>query len=880
MQTLVLSVGPGAMLALLSLGIVLIYRATGTLNFAQGAMASLGAYAYYDLHVSRGLSDWIALVLAVVISAGVGALVEIVVMRHLAGATPLARLIASLGVLIIIQSGLLLVYGSDYKAVPRMLPSESVDFFGVAVGLDRVYLFVIALVLVTVLMAVYRYSRFGRITAAVASNRVAATTLGISPGLVSVGNWALGGALGGLAGAMIAPYSGLSITVIGLLVVPALAAAVVGLLRSFVFTLVGAIVITVLQSAITEKTTMHGAASIVPFVVIVAVLLIRGSAISSRGSTQAKLPAVSAANIRWPILVGAMAVVLVLVWFVLPYNWNAGLLSSILVAIVLLSMVVLVGYTGQISLVQFGLAGMGAFVAAKLSGGQGVPFEPCLLAAVVTGGAISFLLALPALRMRGESLAIVTLAAGAVLSSAVFNGGDVLVVKTPTFAGISLDPIAYPERYATFSILLLALLSLGVSKLRRSGKGRRMLAVRSNERAAMSLGIDARLPKLSAFALSGAIAGIGGVLIAFRSPVIDLARFDPLLSVNGAAWAVVGGIGYLTGPLQGSMFAPGGLGTQLSNLLGEGAESYVPFVGGIVLVLILILKPNGLSAGARFPGYIQKWMRGIPGWSLAGTSVDRQSRGGLLELNDVSVAFGGIKALDGVDMRVESGTIHGLIGPNGAGKTTLVDVVTGFTRHTHGEIQLDHVVLDGKASWARVSDGVVRTWQHLELFEDLSVGENVALGMESSPTHGSRGSGRRLTLSSGAEQAVRLLGLEDVLDATVSSLQDSRKRAVSVARALAMEPAVLVLDEPVAGLDAGDASAFADTIRRINRDCGTTILVIEHDIDFVMSLCSNITVLNFGHVLLTGTPAEVADSPVVREAYLGVDFTLEKEALT
>ncbi|MEU7814339.1 branched-chain amino acid ABC transporter permease/ATP-binding protein [Pseudonocardia sp. NPDC049154] len=877
LQVAALALGPGAMLGLLALGIVLIYRGTGTLNLAHGSQAALGGFVYWDATVGLGLSPALALVVAIVVSGLCGVLIQVLVMRRLAGASPLTHLIASAGVLIVIQSLLLLRYGSNGRNVPSLLPTGPVPLGGeVTIGLDRLLLIVVALVVMLALWLLYRFTTFGIATAASAENAMAGAALGHDPNRLAMGNWFLGGALAGLAGALLAPISGLDLTTMLNLIVPALGAALFGGLVSFPLTVLGGIVIVLAQSQASLHIPLRGASTIATFVIIVGLMVLRGRSIPLRGFLGARLPALGSGRIRWPIVGGVLVVGLVLIWLVLPDVWNDALLTSMLVAVVMLSIVVVTGFAGQLSLAQFALAGVGAVIASLLGTYVGLPFPLLLLAAAVGAVPVGILLALPATRMRGASLAVVTLAFNVLLAATVFSRAQVITVPRPSLFGLDLSPILHPERYLTLVVVVFAVLALAVANLRRSRTGRRFVAVRGNERAAAAVGIDVARVKISAFAISAVIAAIGGVLLAFRTTSVVWTDFDVLGSVDQLAWTVIGGVGFVAGPLLGMGFVPGGLGTQVIDTVYTDDFALLPLIGGLLVLLTLIMNPDGVAAVAKHS--LRRFFPPEPPPTPPAPSKPAETAHarprGALAVEDLHVSFGAVHVLDGVSLTVEPGRVHGLIGPNGAGKTTLLDAVSGFAAPAAGRISLGGHSFDGVPTWQRSLLGLGRSFQSLELFDDLTVLDNIRVATRARSRFGLAGDLVRPQsddLGPAAWQAIELLELTDQLTKKIDEVPHGVRQLVGIARALAADSDVVLLDEPAAGLDDRETAELARLVRRTVDVRGIGVLLIEHDVEFVMSVSDSVTALNFGRIVAAGPPDEVRRNPIVVDAYLGRD---------
>jgi ABC-type branched-subunit amino acid transport system ATPase component/ABC-type branched-subunit amino acid transport system permease subunit len=768
------------------------------------------------------------------------------------------------------------------------LPSfDTVTFWGdVTLGKDRLIILMIGAVLTTVLMIVYRFTRFGLATSAVAENRQTTAAQGISPDIVASVNWALGGMLAVLACILIVNITSLKVFDLTLLVVPALAAALVGGFRSFPITFCGGLLIGILESEVAylqvrlgPSVTLSGLAVSVPFVVIIVVLVVRGRALPLRGEASERPPEVGTGRIRTTIVIPAALVVLGSTWLLSTQLVDA-FTTTCAIAIVLLSIVVVTGYAGQLSLAQFALGGMGAWIAAKLVADHGMSFELAMVLGVLGAIPIGVIVGLPALRTRGVNLAVVTLGLALVIESMVLNNAQLTggvtgtVVGTPRFFGIDFDTFKHPERYAALSFVLFVVLAFAVANLRRGRAGRRLIAVRTNERAAASLGISVFGAKLYAFGLAAGIAAVGGILIGFHRPNVTFwPTFSIFQSIFVVVYVVIGGIGFVLGPLIGAALAPHAfVPTWASSIFGT--DETVQITLGLALLVVLIVRPNGLaSLGARVT---DRFGRRSPRRSIPDDHPDHDDPGRVrpaaLTVRDLRVRFGGVVALDEVSLTVESGQVIGLIGPNGAGKTTLIDAVTGFTSGVGGVIELDGKSIDRWSPRRRALAGIGRSFQSLELFDTMTVRDNLLAACEPRDSLAYLTDlvhpGRR-RLGARATAVVREFGLEGDLERRVDELPYGRRRLVAIARAIAADPSVLLLDEPAAGLDETETAELGTLVRRIADEWGLAVLLVEHDVSLVLSTCDRVTVLHFGQRIAEGTPDEIRDDPAVITAYLG-----------
>jgi len=883
-----LGLGIGAVYVLLGQGLVLVYRGSGVVNFAHGGLALVGAFTYFELVDQQAWSVAPAVGAAVVLTAVLGALVHLLIMRPLRTSTPLARVIATLGVLIVLQAAVSIRYGVVPRTVGGFLPERPVTVLGGTFSSDRLWLLAIAVLVTFLLWAVGRWTRFGLAVQAVAENRRAAAALGWSPDKVAAVNWALGGGLAGLAGILVVPLTGLQVSTLTGLVIAAMAAALLASFRFYWVVLAGGAGIGIAQSEIGRFTAVQGLSTAIPFFLILIVMVLRGRGLPLRDTLVERRPEVGTGRIRPLVVVPIVGVLVLLSQFVLNDKLNVILTVTCTVSVMLLSIVVLTGYAGQLSLAQFTFGGVGAWFAGRSVAALGWPFELALLAGILGAMLVGLVFALPALRTRGVNLAVVTLGLGASvqalwLANSDYTGGNAGTTVGPqTFLGIPVDPILSPAAYATFCLVWLTVVALVVANVRRSGSGRRMLAVRTNERAAASLGVNVFSTKLHAFVVSAGIAGLAGVLLGFTGYAITYeTTFDPFSSITAVTLAVLGGVGYVAGPVLGSTLAAGGIGTLVTDLFPGVDAAWLVLVGGVAFLLILIQDPNGMVSAnlhtiARLRGRRAR-RDTAPGAApaaagLLGSPEPMQRPTAVLEVSGLTVRYGAVTAVRDVDLDVHPGEVVGLIGANGAGKTSVIDAITGFTRAT-GSISLDGRRVDGWPAHRRARAGLSRSFQSLELFEDVTIAENLLTAAhDRSAWDGLRDLvwPRKHHLQPPALAALRDLDLVGDLEQRPDGLPFGRRRLVAIARALASGPSILLLDEPAAGLDEHETAELTQLIRRLAGEWGLGVLLVEHDKSLVMAACDRITVLDFGAVIARGTPAEISQDEAVRRAYLGL----------
>jgi branched-chain amino acid transport system permease protein len=639
-QSALTGVGGGTLIAALAIGVVLAYRGSGVVNIAVGAQAMYASYVFVLLREKGDLLliAWpvhvgtLALVPALLITLAIGAAINLLayagIFSRLQQASAVAKLVASVGMLLILQAIIVLKFGTAPLAVNSPFDAKSrVDLPGsLSMPIDQ---FVAALIVIGVavaLWALFRFTRFGLATRGAAENEPRAVALGYNPLALAARNWALSGAVVSLLAVIVAFVNGsVDPTVITLLVVAGLGAALVGGFNSFGLAVVGGIGIGMGQALIQYLSTqswfpqsgggpLPGVQETLPFVVIVLALVIRGRGLPTRGAPESiRLPYAPLPR-RLPLGMGVGTVAVVIAMLTLSSTWRLATINSLVGVCLCLSLVVLIGYVGQVSLAQLSIAGFAGFVLSRLAESAHIPFPWAPLLAILAATLLGVAVALPALRIRGVQLAAVTLAAALAIENFVFNnpqwsgGFGGASVPEPSIFGIDLGPQAasgigdgsLPDPIFGFLCLAVVLmLALLVANLRRSSSGRRMLAVRSNERAAASLGVNVSSTKIVAFATSALVAGIGGVLSGYRFGSVTPEYFGVFQSFLILAFAYLGGISSISGAVIGGLLVTNGLVlTALDKWVGISSE-YSILIGGLGLVLTVVANPDGVAGSLR-----------------------------------------------------------------------------------------------------------------------------------------------------------------------------------------------------------------------------------------------------------------------------------------
>ena len=529
--------------------------------------------------------------------------------------------------------------------------------------------------------------------------------------------------------------------------------------------------------------------------------------------------------------------------------------SVLITGVALQSLGLVAGRTGMIALCQMSFAGVGAWTVGYLNlaeapGGLALWILLGGLAAVPLGVAIG----LPALRLRGINLAIITLSFAAafdvILATMTFPG-QTAFIQVPRPALFDSD-----EGYFAFALIFYVVIAVALEFLARSRLGASWLAVRHSERAAAAHGVSVAKAKLSSFAISAFIAGISGGLLAGYLGTLVAENFSMMQSLSLYAVAVMTGAHFAEGAIIGGLLVvmfpeilrrfdlPQDIGNVLFALGATQALSTGETMSETYRRLLRKLAPKRRPSGGR---------------SSEGDLPVRveHAKGAALTVDKLTVRYGTVLALDGVDLTIPAGSVAGLIGPNGAGKSTFIDAVSGFLAAYEGSIKLGATPLEGQAAHLRARAGVRRTWQTNRIAPELTVGGYL-----------------RLAAGNLSEAEVR--AMLDWLDCPnpetpVVAVDAGTRRLLDVAGVVAARPAIILLDEPAAGQSHEETLRLGKRIAEIPARFGSSVLLVEHDMDLVRAACSQVTVLDFGRIIASGPPAVVLDQGPVKRAYLGIE---------
>jgi len=558
-------------------------------------------------------------------------------------------------------------------------------------------------------------------------------------------------------------------------------------------------------------------------------------------------------------------------------NYHLLIIGTIAIsAIVATGLNVLFGLAGQISFGHAGFFAIGAYTASVLSARLEVPFVLAALAGAALAAIAGALLAVPALRVRGPYLAMVTIAFGFVIEQGAAEWKSVtggwngfMNIPRPGWIGGAMD-----DRVLAITCAVIAgLLLYGFARFASSRWGLAMRATRDAEIAAQSLGANLVAVRTLAFAISAAVTGFAGALFATLQGFISPESFPFFMSITFVLLVLVGGQGSASGPLLGALVV-----VLLPEMLSALAEYRLMFFGGLLL-LVLWLAPSGIAGAAaslwsRVSRRTQRVLTVVGDERRVSRFLSRE-HGAPLRVDRLSVRFGGNLAVDQASLTAEPGRITSLIGPNGAGKTTLLNLVSGFYKPEAGTVRVGSAEITGAPSFAAARAGVARTFQTSQLFGGMTVQENLLVALN----RGRLAGAAAVPAAEGAALADALLawvGYTGSSQRAASELPHVDRRLVEIARALATRPEVLLLDEPAAGLSTEDTERLGEVLRRI-AGLGLAVLIIEHDMPLVMGISDRIYVIDAGRMIAEGSPAEVRQDPAVRRAYLGDDEAVPGE---
>ena len=734
----------------------------------------------------------------------------------------------------------------------------------------------------------FRYSQIGLAMRAVVNDPDLVAMQATSPDRVRRISWMIGCTFAGISGILVMPFIGLNAIILTFLVVQAFGAAAIGAFSSIPLTFAGGVVIGVLANVAQKfaigKDSLSGLPDSIPFIVLfLALLLLPRRKLVPPGETEQR----PQLQYRAPGVVRAVTGLVVLVALALVPSvvgsdklgfYTIGLTQ----AVIILSLGLLVRTSGQVSLCHAVFAAIGATTFSQLAVDHNVPWFIALVLAAAVVIPVGAFVAIPAIRLSGLFLALATFGFGVLVERLFYSRGFMFTVlqngremPRPSFAQSDED-------YYYVVLAFVVAVSLFVVGIIRSRLGRVLQGLSEAPVAVATMGLSTRTTRMLVFCLSAFLAGIGGILygcsVHFASTGDShFTSFQSLvlLAVLAVApfaepwYAIFMGVALVIPAYWTNVNAP----YWMNAIFGffaivvslQGQQPTVP------------LRLQALVERFRRPSRLPESADAMPPRKVAA------GHGGLV-VDKLRVRFGGLVAVDELSFEAPPGRITGLIGPNGAGKTTTFDACSGLNRRIGGSTSIHGRDVTRLGPAARGRRGLGRTFQRMQLGDSLTVAENVALGREAGLAGAAPWSQivaspaqRRETLRATAH-ALELCGIAELAETQAGALSTGQRRLVELARCLAGDFDILMLDEPSSGLDRHETAAFAKVLLRVVDERGCGILLVEHDVALVMSICTYIYVLDFGSLIFEGTPAEVAGSPIVRAAYLGSDDVMSIEA--
>ncbi|MYJ37124.1 MAG: ATP-binding cassette domain-containing protein [Acidimicrobiaceae bacterium] len=932
----------GLTYAAFAAGFVLIYRSTGVLNFAHGEVGAFGVALFVLLLAQYGLNWWLSFVLALAACAAIGMAIELIVIRRLFASPRLVVLIATIGVGQIV---LFAKFNLPSVVAPGPIPAP---FKATWTPTDHLRLQareLVVLAVIPVLIAALAWfisrTRFGLAVRASASNADTARVYGTSPRRTSTIVWTISGAFAAATAIFLAPLQGINSAQAGTaaiaepLLLRVLVVSLLARMRSLPGTLAGGVAVGVAEALIRSNVDSANRSVVDVYlflaVLVVVLLVIRSTGEQESWSLAPRVRAIPSRleSLWWVRRLNTLGFVALFGFFALlglTLSTNSSLFtwtSIVLFAMVVLSMTVLTGWAGQLSLGQFAFVGLGGLTVLGLTQGNDipVPFDlfdlsldlPWALAmavATAVGVLVAVIVGLPALRVRGLFLAVTTLAFAVASATWLFlqdffTGGTTFP-RPADKPVLDLGPIhvdfgASRKNYYFLCLASLAVAAAVVARLRRTGIGRSWIAVRDNEEMAAASTVSPTRMKLTAFGVAGGIAAFsGGLLVTLVPSLQPDTLFRASESIVVVATAIIGGLGSVAGPILGALWVRG-----IPQMIPEELDDLVRLVtSSIGLLVLLMYFPGGLlqilysirdklleradrkmgerEAVARAaPSPVDEASeapepRRPPSPVMGGPAPAAPGPGPALQTHDVSVRFGGNTAVDQVSVHVDHGELVGLIGTNGAGKSTLLNAISGFVP-ADGRVFVLGTDVTARRSPARHARGLGRGFQGARVYPGLTVRESLMVALEARSRSNLAASmtglppspGQERTKRSEADEIIDYMGLKRYADHFVATLSTGTRRIVELSSLLAVHARVLLLDEPTGGVAQREAEAFGPLIKQVQAELDAAVIVIEHDMPLVMGISDRVYCLEAGAVIAEGPPEQVRRDPLVIASYLG-----------
>ncbi len=899
---IVIGLATGAVYGLAGMGLVLTYKTSGIFNFGYGAIAALDVFLFYFLHTEHKMPWALAAAICLLVFAPLLGLLLELLARSLHSSSEMVKVVATVGLILMVQGLSLLWHPTNPPTLDHFLSQSTVRLLGVNVTYEQIILFVFSVVAAGVLYWFFQSVRLGVVMRGVVDNAELVSMSGDDPVLVRRWAWIIGSVFSSVAGLMLAPALQMDGVTLTTAVFAAFGAAAIGLFTNLPLTFAGGLIVGIAQALVDKYSAtiswIGGLPPALPFVILFLVLVLLPPRLLAQRRLVATMEVRRAyhAPTRIRLAAGAVALALLALIPVLDATrlslWSGALIDMTL----FLSLGLLVRRSGQISLCHLAFAAVGAAAFGHFATTFGIPWLLSLVLAGLVAVPVGALIAIPAVRVSGVFLALLTLGFGILVEQVFYTrsfmfGQSSLGIASPrpdiSIGGWNMSS----DKGFYYLLLLITALAVAVVLWIANGRlGRLLEAMAGSPLALETHGATTSVLKVIVFCVTSAMAsvagaltamlyhyGVGNYFVSFNS--LTLVALVVIVTVGEPWYAVIGAALYsvIPGYISGQTTS-----TVLELLFGVGAAlaAFGTRGGGAPpAVRDLLDRLGGRRPAVEAPKDLTPEematrtarRRELEG-TATGTSVG--TRSGLV-VGDLSVQFGGVKAVNGVTLEAPVGLITGLVGPNGAGKTTTFNACSGLNRPTSGTILLhgSDVTRDGPAERAR--RGLGRTFQRTELFDSLTVRQNVAMGREAalaganplSQLVGSR-HGDRL-VDAAADEAIALTGIGPIAALQVGVLPIGQRRLVELARALAGPFDVFLLDEPSSGLDGHETEQFGRVLKEVVHERSCAILLVEHDMTLVREVCDRVYVLDFGLLIFEGTPDEMHRSAKVRAAYLG-----------
>jgi ABC-type branched-subunit amino acid transport system ATPase component/branched-subunit amino acid ABC-type transport system permease component len=889
---IVIGLATGAIYGLAGTGLVLTYKTSGIFNFAYGSVAALAAFLFYFLRQQHHIPwPFAALLCCGVFAPILGLLLERLA-RSLGHAATTIKVLCTIGIILTVLAIGTLWYPTPVL-VDSFLPTSSVLLGGVYVGWDQITIFAFALLATGLLYWFFRSSRMGIAMRGVVDNPDLLARTGENPDRVRRWAWVIGTIFASIAGILIVPSIDLDALFLTLLVVQAFGAAAIGSFSNLPMTFVGGLLIGIGGSLATKFSVSYPSLSglstglpfIILFVVLVATPRARLAVRSLKPIIEVHRSWVAPTSVR----LGSSSIILAVLAFV-PVFAGVHLIaySELLVTfILLLSLGLLVKTSGQVSLCHYAFAAVGAVGMVHFAGSFGLPWLVALLLSALVTVPIGAFVALPAIRLSGVFLALATFGFGVLLEQMFYGmnfmfGTNIAGTPVPRPGGAIGSWTFGSDSGFYYVLLLLAVASaIAIVLVERGRLGRLLRAMRDAPTALQTLGASLPTTRVLAFCISAFFAGLAGALLASLFQFAASTQYSSFSSLTlfavvvivimGEPWYALMGAAFVV--LVPSYWNSANVSTYLELLFGLSAVTYVFWSKRPLSV------PHRVRQVLEKLAYKKRTSRQAPRLRIQqadGKSPAGSMRSGL-EIKNLTIRYGGVTAVSDVTLTAPLGVITGLIGPNGAGKSTTLNACSGLVRPSSGVVLLDGRALSRVGPARRARRGLGRTFQRVELFDSLTVEENVAMGREAGLAGGSPASQLRAKrrdvrdVQTALDEAIALVGLDTIRTKQTGLLPTGQRRLVELARTLAGSFEMLLLDEPSSGLDHTESAHFGDILRAVVNERGVGVLLVEHDMALVRQVCNQIYVLDFGIQIFEGSVEQMRSSKIVQAAYLGND---------